>query len=192
MARSSGAARRSRSWFRRTGEYVTKVAFAAVVIAGLGAVVGTIWIGSQVKEQTVVVDPYEEGLRYDAERRARGARREVALPAPPAAPGDATLAFAIADGDGRPLEGATVAVSVGRPDTSRGVTTVSARPDGAGRYAAEVELPAAGPWLLSSTCGVGGPGADREGRARRASLGERERRRSRQGALQCRSPAVAR
>ena len=53
--------------------HVTKVAFAAVVIAGLGAVVGTIWIGSQVKEQTVV-DPYEEGLRYDAERRARGAR----------------------------------------------------------------------------------------------------------------------
>jgi nitrogen fixation protein FixH len=39
-------------------------------------------------------------------------------------------------------------VSVGRPDTSRGVTTVSARPDGAGRYAAEVELSAAGPWLL--------------------------------------------
>lgn len=129
--------------------HVTKVAFAAVVIAGLGAVVGTIWIGSQVKEQTVVVDPYEEGLRYDAERRARAELGwEVALPAPPGAPGDSTLAFAIADGDGRPLEGATVAVSVGRPDTSRGVTTVSARPDGAGRYAAEVELPAAGPWLL--------------------------------------------
>jgi nitrogen fixation protein FixH len=120
-----------------------------VVVAGLGAVVGTVWIGSWVKEQTIVADPYEEGLRYDAERHARAALGwDVTLPAPPAGPGDVTLAFAIADGKGRAVEGASVAVSVARPDTSRGVTTVAARPDGAGRYAAEVELPAAGPWLL--------------------------------------------
>ncbi len=129
--------------------HATKVAFAAVVIAGLGAVVGTIWIGSQVKEQTVVADPYEEGLRYDADRRARAELGwDVALSATPTAAGDSTLAFVVADGKGRPLEGATVAVSVARPDTSRGVTLVAARPDGPGRYAAEVELPAAGPWLL--------------------------------------------
>ena len=61
--------------------HVNAVAFAAVVIAGLGAVVGTIWIGSQVKEQTVVADPYEEGLRHDAERHAREALGwDVALP----------------------------------------------------------------------------------------------------------------
>ena len=129
--------------------HATKVAFAAVVAAGLGAVVGTIWIGSKVKEQTIVADPYEEGLRYDAERQARAALRwDVRLPPPPAEPGDVSLAFAIADAQGSPVDGAAVAVSVGRPDTSRGVTTVAARPDGRGRYSAEVELPAAGPWLL--------------------------------------------
>ncbi|HSD19794.1 MAG TPA: FixH family protein [Anaeromyxobacter sp.] len=129
--------------------YATRVAFAAVVTAGLGAVIGTVWIGSQVKEQTIVADPYEEGLRHDAERHAREALGwDVTLPAPPAAPGDVTLAFAIADGKGRAVEGAVVTVSVARPDTSRGVTTVAARPDGGGRYAAELELPAAGPWVL--------------------------------------------
>lgn len=130
-------------------KHATKLAFAAVVAAGLGAVAGTIWIGSRVKEQTIVADPYEEGLRYDAERRARAALGwDVALPAVPVAPGEATLAFTVADGEGRPVEGATVAVRVARPDTSRGVATVAARPDGGGRYAARVELPAAGPWLL--------------------------------------------
>jgi nitrogen fixation protein FixH len=130
-------------------KHATKVAFAAVVAAGLGAVAGTIWIGSRVKEQTIVADPYEEGLRYDAERHARAALGwDVALRAVPAAPGAATLAFAIADGKGRPVEGASVAVSVARPDTSRDVATAAARPNGAGRYATEVEFPAAGPWLL--------------------------------------------
>ncbi|WP_242343879.1 FixH family protein [Anaeromyxobacter terrae] len=127
----------------------TKLAFAAAVVAGIGAVVGTVWIGSNVKEETIVADPYEEGLRYDAERHARAALGwDVALPAPPASPGELTLPFAVADGQGRPVTGAVIAVSVARLDTSRGVATVAARPDGAGRYAAEVDLPAAGPWLL--------------------------------------------
>ncbi len=133
----------------RLRKHATKLAFAAAVVAGIGAVVGTVWIGSSVKEETIVADPYEEGLRYDAERHARAALGwDVVLAAPPASPGEVTLPFAVADGQGRPVSGAVIAVSVARLDTSRGVATVAARPDGAGRYAAEVDLPAAGPWLL--------------------------------------------
>ncbi|WP_242335993.1 FixH family protein [Anaeromyxobacter sp. SG66] len=162
--------------------HATRLAFAGAVVAGLGAVVGTIWIGARVKEETIVADPYEEGLRYDAERHARATLGwDVSLAAKPSSPGEVTLPFAVADGQGRPVAGAVIAVSVARLDTSRGVETVAARPDGIGRYAAEVDLPAAGPWLLrfdvrrggdrvriEKVVHVGAPTAD----PRRAAAGE--------------------
>jgi hypothetical protein len=48
---------------------VTLVALASV--AALGAVAVTIATGASLREQTVVKDPYEHGLRHDAERQAR-------------------------------------------------------------------------------------------------------------------------
>ena len=128
----------------------TRVAFAAAVAAGLGVVVATVWVGSLVKEETVVANPYEEGLRYDAERSTRAALGwDVRGLTPPAAPGPAVLDFEIVDGAGRPVEGAAVAVLVSRPDTSRDAATFGARGGGPGRYAAEVAVPAAGPWRLT-------------------------------------------
>jgi len=47
---------------------------AIAVLTALGAVAGTVWVGSRVREETVVAHPYEEGLQYDALRRARLAR----------------------------------------------------------------------------------------------------------------------
>lgn len=43
-------------------------AVGAAVIAGVGAIVATVWIGSHVREETVVANPYEEGLRLTEER----------------------------------------------------------------------------------------------------------------------------
>jgi nitrogen fixation protein FixH len=126
-----------------------KLAIGAALATGLGAIVSTVWIGSMLKEQTIVAQPYEEGLRYDAERQARLTLGwDVSLPRPPAAAGAEPLLFAVADGAGRPVDGASIEVSVGRPDTSRGVRTVSARGDGGGRYVAAVDFPASGPWLV--------------------------------------------
>ena len=128
----------------------TRVAFAAAVAAGLGVVVATVWVGSLVKEETVVANPYEEGLRYDVERGARAALGwDVRGLTPPAAPGPAVLDFEIVDGAGRPVEGAAVAVLVSRPDTSRDAATFPARAGGPGRYAADVTVPEAGPWRLT-------------------------------------------
>ncbi|HSN90581.1 MAG TPA: FixH family protein [Anaeromyxobacteraceae bacterium] len=135
----------------------TRLALGAAVAAGLGVVVATIWVGSLVKEETVVANPYEEGLRHDAERRARAALGwEVRGLAPPASPGRSTLQFEVVDGAGRPLDGAAVAVGVSRPDTSRGATGSEARGTGPGRWAAEVDLPAAGPWRLTFDVRRGG------------------------------------
>jgi hypothetical protein len=53
----------------------TAAALAAAVAAGIGAIAATIWVGSRVREDTVVANPYEEGLRL-TEGRA---------PAPPGA-----------------------------------------------------------------------------------------------------------
>jgi hypothetical protein len=41
-----------------------KVALAAAVLGALGAIVATVWVGSKVREETVVPNPYEEGLRH--------------------------------------------------------------------------------------------------------------------------------
>jgi nitrogen fixation protein FixH len=114
----------------------------AAIATALGAVVATIWIGASLKEGTVVADPYEEGLRYDAERRARERLGwEVRTEEPVPAAGGIELRFDIVDRAGAPVEGASVIVSTGRRDTSRGVRLLAARALGAGRYA--VELPRA-------------------------------------------------
>lgn len=41
-----------------------KLALAAAVAAGLGAIAATIWVGAGVREDTVVAKPYEEGLAH--------------------------------------------------------------------------------------------------------------------------------
>jgi hypothetical protein len=41
-----------------------KVALAAAVLGALGAIGATVWVGSKVREETVVSNPYEEGLRH--------------------------------------------------------------------------------------------------------------------------------
>lgn len=121
----------------------------AAVIAGLGAVVGTIWVGSAVKEEPVVGDPYEEGLRQDADRRARAALGwDVRVEGAPSAPGRASLRLAALDREGRALDGADVAVFAHRRETSRGAVSAAARPTGPGTFEVELDLAAPGAWVL--------------------------------------------
>lgn len=47
-----------------------KLLALAVASAVLLLTAGTIWLGSRVREDTVVAHPYEEGLAYDQQRRA--------------------------------------------------------------------------------------------------------------------------
>ena len=45
-----------------------KLLILIVAVAGLGAVVGAIYVGARLKEPTVVADPYQAGLHYDEHR----------------------------------------------------------------------------------------------------------------------------
>jgi nitrogen fixation protein FixH len=129
------------------------VTVAVAVTGAIGAVVATLWVGSQVREDTVVAHPYEDGLRQQEDRAARARLRWEVRLAPTEAPG--VLAFSVLDGDGRPLDGAEVEVSASRPDTSRGGLTAKAAPAGGGRWVAPLELPG-GDWLLAFDVRRGG------------------------------------
>lgn len=124
-----------------------EIALAAATVAGLGAIGATIWIGTQVREDTVVAKPYEEGLRLGADQRARAALG-LAISLEDGAPeaGHGPLAFHLADREGRPVDDAAVAVEVSRPETSRDTAAAAARPQGEGRYVADLAFPAPGPW----------------------------------------------
>ncbi len=124
-----------------------EAAVAGGVAAVLAIIATTIWIGSRVREETVVAKPYEEGLRHDAERSARaglGLRVVLADPAPEA--GTGALAFELLDRHGRPVEGAAVSVEISRSETSRGGRSAPARAAGAGRWVADVAFPGPGRW----------------------------------------------
>lgn len=124
-----------------------QLALGAAVVAGLGAIAGTVWVGAGVREETVVAKPYEEGLRHDAERRARSALGlSVAIDGEPLEAGAGPLAFVLSDRGGAPVDDAAVEVLASRPGTSRGPLAARARAAGAGRYVADLALPAAGPW----------------------------------------------
>ena len=121
-----------------------------ILVATILAVIGvTVFVGSKVREDTVVERPYEEGLQQDAERHARAALGlRVSLEDEAPAAGASPLAFALADRAGRPFRGAQVTVEISRPDTSRDEVRAEARELAPGRYAADVALPSDGPWDL--------------------------------------------
>lgn len=123
-------------------------ALGAAVVAGLGAIAGTVWVGSQVREETVVAQPYEEGLEYDRERHAREALGwAVEVGEAPAAGASAPLSFTVRDRRGGPVD-AAVTLTFGRPDTSRGQWRAEAMPGGGGAYRVEPRFPAPGPWEI--------------------------------------------
>jgi nitrogen fixation protein FixH len=129
------------AWARLSLGIVVTLVFAAI-----GA---TVFVGSKVREETVVERPYEEGLHHDAERHARAALGlAVALEEESPDAGASPLSFRISDREGRPFAGARVTVEVSLPDTSRGEVRAQAREVAPGRYAADVALPSQGPWDL--------------------------------------------
>jgi nitrogen fixation protein FixH len=124
-----------------------QLALGAAVVAALGAIAGTVWVGAGVREETVVAKPYEEGLRHDDERRARSALGlSVAIDGEPLEAGAGPLAFVLSHRGGAPVDDAAVEVLASRPGTSRAPLAARARAAGAGRYVADLALPAAGPW----------------------------------------------
>ena len=124
-----------------------KPLIAVAAVAALGAVVVTIAVGTSLREETVVKDPYEHGLRHDQERQARERLGWQARFDPAdLRPGGAGLGFTLVDKAGAPVEGAEVRVAVTRPAGPGDERQGTAQALGGGRYRAPVGFAAPGFW----------------------------------------------
>lgn len=133
--------------------FVLLVVLAAV--AALGAVALTFYVGSGVREETLVAQPYEAGLRQ-AERKAAAARLGWTVDVAPAARGR-PLGFALRARDGAPVEGAAVKVVASLPGSGHGQVEAVARPAGGpGRYEADLTIPGDGAWDVRFEISRGG------------------------------------
>jgi nitrogen fixation protein FixH len=140
-----------------------KALVAAVMLAGLAAVAGTIWIAILTAEETVTPAPYAAALHFDHDRHLREALGwEVAVAEAGLHAGDCALAVTVAGPDRSPLGGATVSVSVGRPGPDGSDRSYPAAPDGEGRWLARVHFPGYGHWDLRVTVSRGQDSASYE------------------------------
>ncbi|MGC3997349.1 MAG: hypothetical protein QM767_07540 [Anaeromyxobacter sp.] len=141
-----------------------KLLVAVAVVTALGAVVGTIWVGSGVREDTVVAHPYEQGLQYDADRRAAqqgaaprpggcdlaagpctlpaGDGLEVTLalaPRPPRTMAALTVEASLRRA-GAPAEAAAVGLDLAMAGMDMGPNHVALQPAGPGRWTGQAVL----------------------------------------------------
>jgi len=126
-----------------------KIALAVVVAAALGAGAAAIFVGTRTFEGTVVPDPFETASHFDESRhRAQALGWTLSLEGGELHTGAQVLRFSLSGGTGSPLEGAMARVKLSRPGTAWEDRAVAARPDGPGRFAADVSFPERGIWDL--------------------------------------------
>lgn len=122
------------------------------VMIGIAVVVATIVVGSRTFEGTVVRDPYETGLQWDAVRKARQESGWIAQVMPRDLPaGRSELIIDARDRQGQPLQKASVTVALSRPETvayDRTYTAVYREP---GVFTMIVDLPKPGRWEVRIT-----------------------------------------
>jgi hypothetical protein len=125
-----------------------RVALAAAVLGAVGAIVATIWVGTKVREETVVPNPYEEGLRHTGAGGAcdlgAGPCSETLLgrsitvelaPRPLRTMRELQVTVTVLDAAGAPLDGAHVAVAFEMPGMDMGENVTVLAGAGPGRYA---------------------------------------------------------
>lgn len=119
----------------------------ATVSIGIASVAATIMIGARTFEGTVVVDPYETGLRWDDERndRERSGWR-VSLETRTTGTGQSIVAVRPKDRQALPLRGAAIEIAFSRPETGRYDRAYPLAEEKNGAYTALVELPRTGRW----------------------------------------------
>lgn len=124
-----------------------KTLLILVAIIGIATVVVTIVVGTSTFEGTVVGDPYESGLRYDAQQRARaGSGWSVALQIRSFPVGTSEVAVTLTDREGAPVDDAAVSLLLGYPSSDRYDREVPFAHERNGRYRGVLELPRSGQW----------------------------------------------
>ena len=127
-----------------------KLLLIIVSIIGLGAVIGSVVVGTRTFEGTIVEKPYEQGLAYDAihhEREASGWNVEILNKELTSGTNDILLS--VTDRNRKPLADAVISLSISRL-ASRGFDkTYKAAKTEKGQFIAKADLPAYGYWTAS-------------------------------------------
>jgi len=119
-----------------------------VTFIGMAAVIGAIVVGKSTFDGTVVDNPYEKGLVWDAEQKERessGWRVDMQPPSPTV--GRNELHIHVRDRAGKPLA-SEVMLTVSRPSSKRYDRQYTALLTEKGSYAVQVDLPLYGYWDL--------------------------------------------
>lgn len=121
-----------------------------IMITVVAATAVTITLGTMTFEGTVVKDPYETGLRWDAvQRKQRESGWSVVMLSRVVRKGRNDIPLRVQDRSGRELRDATVALRLDRPSTGapRAIAKTSAFKDGS--YHAFVDIPEPGGWTAT-------------------------------------------
>jgi nitrogen fixation protein FixH len=121
-----------------------------LVVIGVNATL--IYFAQDTFSGLETASPYERGLGYNETLAAEAAQERLGwqLQMQISTEGDGTrsLQVRLADRDGRPLDGLTVAAHLVRPSNEGLDTTIMPQPMGDGRYGTSFVLPATGQWEL--------------------------------------------
>jgi len=124
-----------------------KYAFALAVLSGLGAVVGTVWIGGLVAEPTVVERPYESALAWDDDKHAHeSAGWQATLVGGRWQTPRVDLEIALRDNANAPLRGADIKVALSRPGGAAEPPWVNATATPSGTFVAPLQVSETGGW----------------------------------------------
>lgn len=126
-----------------------KILIGLTICICLAAVGATILYGTRTFDGTVVREPYERGLRWDAERHAREQSGWSVVMEPGEHPrGTVPLKIRISDRSGKPLQNAEVHLMVTRKETDKYDRSLRALPGTDNAYHATTDVDIAGTWSV--------------------------------------------
>jgi nitrogen fixation protein FixH len=142
------------------------VLWPAVIVGALAvhvvASLVTVWIATSNPSYAVEEDYYQKALAWDASRdqkrhnTALGWRLDAEVTAAASTGGDPTLAVRLVDRDGRPLDGATVAVAAFHNARADEILRAELAAKGDGLYSCGLAMRRSGVWELRFTVDRGG------------------------------------
>lgn len=124
-----------------------RTVIAIVTITALLAVAGAIVVGKRSFDGTVVEKPYDRGLMWDQERRAREeSGLAIKIRGSAFKVGDNDLMLSLSDRHSNPVADARVRMTVGRPATNKYNKIYELDAKGDGTYSTVVSLSLYGNW----------------------------------------------
>lgn len=125
-----------------------KTLLSIVILTGIAAVIGAVFVGIKSFDGTVTTRPYEEGLLWDEARKEKAELGwSVKLNNAVFKTGDNDMRFTLIDKQGEPLDlSSAVSLAISRPSTDAYDRKIDIEKLGGGLYRASVNFPLYGRW----------------------------------------------